>query len=242
MLFILPAKYTSVDQVPIPTEPQITIKAIPEQLVAVLKFNGATDRAHCLKKLVKLYGQLKADHLLDNETEPAAPEGTATIEPKTPAAPETTPTATSAATPAESAAVPTAPAAPAPAPGPTPDEIADQLSWLVATYSAPFALPYFKRNEVWVELDADESTALAALVQQHADEKREKQEKADKEAAEKLKAKEATEAAAAATATIKAPPGTESVSAEAPPAAVAVDSASSSASEATAGPKKSVDE
>lgn len=61
--FILPARFTSVEQVPVPQNKRILIKQIPQRAVAVIKFTGFATEARCLKKLRRLYDMLLEESL-----------------------------------------------------------------------------------------------------------------------------------------------------------------------------------
>jgi hypothetical protein len=100
MAFVLPFEFTSIEQIPVPTNKSITIRTIPRRLLAVKGFSGWYNVAEGLRQLTLLNEKLKADKLV-----------------------------------AESA-----------------DK--DSLNWSIAQYHPPFTLPFLRRNEVWVELDA----------------------------------------------------------------------------------------
>jgi hypothetical protein len=72
MQFVLPFEYTSLDQIPKPTNKRITLRAIPERLIAVTKFSGLYNRNTCMKKLQMLHRQLLTDNFLNNEPLPTS--------------------------------------------------------------------------------------------------------------------------------------------------------------------------
>eukprot|EP00981_Chlorochromonas_danica_P007831 scaffold1884_cov343-Ochromonas_danica.AAC.48 len=68
MQFVLPADYQSLDTIPTPTNPEVTIKSIPRRVVAVSRFTGSFSDSYFSTKLQELYEKLKQDHLVE-ETE-----------------------------------------------------------------------------------------------------------------------------------------------------------------------------
>ena len=73
--FILPSEYTSIDEVPVPKEKSITIKAMPSRTVGVYSFTGRAPRDIYTKHLAQLSELLTADNLLSPVgTETPVPE------------------------------------------------------------------------------------------------------------------------------------------------------------------------
>lgn len=129
MQFVLPFEFTSIDQIPVPTSKRISIKSIPERVVAVTCFPGAYNRNYCMQKLNELHRQLIADHMLvDDEDDKDSKIGESAL------------AMTSSAT-------------------VTVDDSEKQLKWFVAQYHPPFTLPFLRRNEVWVDLVASSSSS-----------------------------------------------------------------------------------
>lgn len=102
MKFMLPAEYDSLDKIPKPTNPAVTIEDIPPQTGAVHRFNGAFDDEHNREMALKLGRQLMQDGV-QNITEAAVLE-----------------------------------------------------SYQSFGYNPPWTLPFFRRNEVWIELSDDQ--------------------------------------------------------------------------------------
>lgn len=129
MQFVLPFEFTSIDQIAVPTSKRISIKSIPERVVAVTCFPGAYNRNYCMQKLNELHRQLIADHMLvDDEDDKDSKIGESAL------------AMTSSAT-------------------VTVDDSEKQLKWFVAQYHPPFTLPFLRRNEVWVDLVASSSSS-----------------------------------------------------------------------------------
>ncbi|KAJ1404419.1 SOUL hem-binding protein [Ochromonadaceae sp. CCMP2298] len=74
MQFVLPFEYTSLDQIPKPTNKRVTLHSVPSRLIAVCKFSGLYNRDTCMKKLQQLHGQLLQDRMLDNKPPPSPHE------------------------------------------------------------------------------------------------------------------------------------------------------------------------
>ncbi len=135
MQFVLPFEFTSIDQIPVPTSKRISIKSIPERVVAVTCFPGAYNRNYCMQKLNELHRQLIADRMLvDDEDDKDSKIGESAL------------ATTSSANPPSSPATVTV------------DDSEKQLKWFVAQYHPPFTLPFLRRNEVWVDLVASSSS------------------------------------------------------------------------------------
>jgi hypothetical protein len=54
MEFVLPLKYQSVEEAPVPTNPHVTLKAYPKALVAVFRFSGKAGSDSIEKNLTQL--------------------------------------------------------------------------------------------------------------------------------------------------------------------------------------------
>jgi hypothetical protein len=162
MRFILPFKYKTIDQIPVPKDQSISIKHVPAHIVGVYRFSGIVSDERSLKKLQKLYRFLYSDHLLPS-SEPRLTSEVILSE-KGDGAPgmEARPVLKNA--PAEKG--PAEPTAPAPAIPPM-EGVPGGIRWSVAQYNPPYTLPFLRRNEIWVELSED-TPAVAALVQNHA--------------------------------------------------------------------------
>lgn len=52
--FVMPAQFTSVDQMPVPIDRNVTLRAVPEQLVLVDRFSGRWSEATYLQRLNSL--------------------------------------------------------------------------------------------------------------------------------------------------------------------------------------------
>jgi len=63
MQFVLPAEYTSLEQVPKPLDKRVVIKLIPSKLIAVTRFSGSYNKDYFDKKLRELHGYVLADSL-----------------------------------------------------------------------------------------------------------------------------------------------------------------------------------
>ena len=74
MQFILPFDYTSVDQVPVPNNKRITIKAVNGRTIAVTKFSGSYNRIYCMEKLNELHQQLREDKMLSDSDSDVTPQ------------------------------------------------------------------------------------------------------------------------------------------------------------------------
>ena len=62
MMFLLPAsKYSSIDQVPTPTNPNVGLRQVPERYLAVRGFNGNLRPARAHEQLDILLGDIAAD-------------------------------------------------------------------------------------------------------------------------------------------------------------------------------------
>jgi hypothetical protein len=165
---ILPSDYTSVDEIPVPLNTSITIRHVPARIVAVQVFCGHASRPTYTKCINKLRTALVADHLLDESQPVPAPGvgsavgalGEAQDSDVVPAAAISGEKSTTYPTPAI-----TAPAAPS---GTTLALTATlpEVHWSLARYHPHLTFPAFRRNEVWIDLDASHS-AVADRVQQY---------------------------------------------------------------------------
>ena len=66
MQFILPAEYTSVEQIPKPTNPAVTIQTIPSSMGAVHRYSGSFDDDRAATMAQALAIQLQQDGLSDS--------------------------------------------------------------------------------------------------------------------------------------------------------------------------------
>ena len=73
MQFVLPSDYTSLEQIPIPSNKRVAIKSIPSKLVAVTKFSGSYSKDYFDKKLKELYEHILADSLVPEYDQDLAP-------------------------------------------------------------------------------------------------------------------------------------------------------------------------
>jgi hypothetical protein len=162
MRFILPFKYKTIDQIPVPKDSSVSIKHVPAHIVGVYRFSGTVSDERSLKKLQKLYKFLYSDHLLP-VSEPRMTSEVILTE-KAGGAPgmEARPVLKNG--PVEKG--PAEPSVPAPAMPPV-GGVPSDIRWLVAQYNPPYTLPFMRRNEIWVELGED-TPAVAALVQSQA--------------------------------------------------------------------------
>eukprot|EP00388_Colpodella_angusta_P032234 GDKK01025901.1.p1 GENE.GDKK01025901.1~~GDKK01025901.1.p1 ORF type:complete len:171 (+),score=39.66 GDKK01025901.1:55-513(+) len=65
MQFILPMEYKQSSAVPVPTDPNVSIKHIPKQTVAVLPFYGSAGADRCQRKFESLRQMLIEDKMVD---------------------------------------------------------------------------------------------------------------------------------------------------------------------------------
>lgn len=105
MSFILPSTYTSIEEIPVPTNKDIRIKEEPGKYVAVATFNGVADNVKIEAQFESLKAALIRDKFL-----------------------------------------------PSPSSSDTPFCSSD-VKWCFAGYNPPFTIPYFRRNEIWINLD-----------------------------------------------------------------------------------------
>lgn len=187
---ILPSEYTSVDEIPVPLNKDITLRSLPSHTVGVTVFHGHAPRPTYMRYVAKLEALLRADNLLgepaaetapvpEPATEPPAPEkgeeagvvgGVLKVGAFSPR-PSSQPSPAGASSTAQAPA-PTSAAAPAPVPAPgsalgtAPAPQPQAVHWSLARYHPHFTLPAFRRNEVWIHLNPARP-AVAALVQQH---------------------------------------------------------------------------
>lgn len=136
--FILPERFTSVEQVPAPKNPRIQIKQIPERSVAVVKFSGIATEARCRKKLRRLYDMLLEENLYNGKSVQLDGPPVPQVEGQEGAQAEKGP----------------------------PIFDPNQIPWTVAEYHPYLTLPPLRRNEVWIDLLA-ENPALQELVAQY---------------------------------------------------------------------------
>jgi hypothetical protein len=165
---ILPSDYTSVDEIPVPLNTSITIRHVPARIVAVHVFYGHASRPTYTKCINKLRIALVADHLV-GEPQPVSASGVGSAvgalgEAKDSDAVPAAGISGEKST-ADPAAAITAPAAPS---GTALAQTATlpEVHWSLARYHPHFTFPAFRRNEVWIDLDASHP-AVADRVQQY---------------------------------------------------------------------------
>lgn len=61
--FILPSRYTSIEQLPEPGDHRLLVKQVPSHVVAVLKFSGTCSEERVQRKLEKLLSMLAEDRI-----------------------------------------------------------------------------------------------------------------------------------------------------------------------------------
>jgi len=69
MQFVLPFEFKNMDQIPLPTSSKITVRFVPEKIIAVTKFPGWYNREYCNQKFAKLKGCLLSLNILRQPTE-----------------------------------------------------------------------------------------------------------------------------------------------------------------------------
>ena len=110
MQFFLPSKYDSMDKIPKPTNPDVTVKTVPPAVGAVHRYSGTFSETKSRTKATQLIEQLKNDGLTSLDE----------------------------------------------------DEALDTYQFF--GYNPPFTIPIFRRNEVFVELTADQVEELKTKV------------------------------------------------------------------------------
>jgi hypothetical protein len=165
---ILPSDYPSVDEIPVPLNTSITIRHVPARIVAVQVFYGHASRPTYTKCINKLRTALVADHLLD-EPQPVPASGVGSAVGALGEAKDSDVVPASAISREKSTAYP-APAITAPA-APSGTALAQtatlpEVHWSLARYHPHFTFPAFRRNEIWIDLDASHP-AVADRVQQY---------------------------------------------------------------------------
>jgi len=61
MRFLVPSKYTSIEQIPVPEDSQVSIREVPEHTVAVLTYSGLTDLNSCQTQVDQLFQALQKE-------------------------------------------------------------------------------------------------------------------------------------------------------------------------------------
>jgi hypothetical protein len=165
---ILPSDYTSVDEIPVPLNTSITIRHVLARIVAVHVFYGHASRPTYTKCINKLRTALVADHLLDEpQPVPASGEGSAVGALGEAKDSDVVPApAVSGETSTADPAAVTAPAVPSAGTARAPTATLPEVHWSLARYHPHFTFPAFRRNEVWIDLDASHP-AVADRVQQY---------------------------------------------------------------------------
>ena len=65
MAFVLPSKYTSLDALPVPLDPNVKLTQTPERTYAVIQFNGYTDQETVDQKTAVLVDAVRQDPELE---------------------------------------------------------------------------------------------------------------------------------------------------------------------------------
>ena len=73
MQFVLPERFTDIDEIPAPTNRRVMIKPGAERIVAVSSFSGYYNRDYAMQKRNELYLQLLKDRLVDDLSEESVP-------------------------------------------------------------------------------------------------------------------------------------------------------------------------
>ena len=142
---LLPAEYTDIGQVPVPTDARVVIRSLPERTVAVEAFHGTSTRQQYVRRVRLLQDKLEDQGLLGagDYVPPVVPltlKEPATSEAKhgevisTPAAGVNV---SSAARDASTSA-----------------GVDDMNKWTVAQYHSHSTLFFLRRNEVWIQLES----------------------------------------------------------------------------------------
>ena len=150
---ILPREYLSIDQVPVPTNSDVTIRSIPSRVMAVHKFYGRAPRASLEQKRDHLVEMLQEDSLIDIPTTVPMLK----LDNPDQIAPSTAPPPTEAPITEKLADAVSASSASSPS---------SNIPWILARYHHQSTLPAFRRKEIWIELDSTQ-TGVAARIEKH---------------------------------------------------------------------------
>mmetsp|Transcript_5864 Transcript_5864/g.12757 ORF Transcript_5864/g.12757 Transcript_5864/m.12757 type:complete len:242 (-) Transcript_5864:105-830(-) len=110
MQFFLPSKYDSMDKIPKPTNPDVTVKTVPPSIGAVHRYSGTFSETKSKAKATQLIEQLKSDGLTSLDENKALD------------------------------------------------------TYQFFGYNPPFTIPIFRRNEVFVELTAEQVEELKTKI------------------------------------------------------------------------------
>ncbi len=156
MMIFLPGEYTTIDAIPVPTDPRVAIKPIPERTVAVEKFKGVATRKQFMHYVHLLRSKLEEEHMLGVSTVVASVPAVVVGSAPDPGIPGVTkhellckPTAAELGQPRLN----------------VPSDEANK--WIVAQYNSHSTLPFLRKNEVWIELDMA-NTQVAKLLEKTA--------------------------------------------------------------------------
>jgi hypothetical protein len=68
MAFVLPFEFTKIEQIPVPTDKRVKIRAIPKRILAVKGFSGWYSVAEGMRQLHSLTQMLKTDKLIKEDS------------------------------------------------------------------------------------------------------------------------------------------------------------------------------
>eukprot|EP01032_Pedospumella_encystans_P018363 gene18363-20907_t len=145
--FPLPASYTSFEQVPVPTNPRVKIRAIPERYVAVKTFYGQCLRSQYTRQLTDLYKMLYDDGMILDAVETTHPFSSLRGVRKPLLASETKNNGGGATATAPSLSTKQR------GDGTVEEEVKNEVHWSVAQYHPHRTYRCCRRNEVWIDLN-----------------------------------------------------------------------------------------
>lgn len=145
---IMPAVYTSLDQVPVPTNPLISIRSVPERNVAVLTFYGNCKRSQYMIMLDELRAMMVKDKMI--ESDEIETRSALVLEHDLAGKLRATPTASASAEVQANKGSGRHKALP-------PDH------WTVAQYNSRATLRCWRRNEVWIDLNPHNTNAAELI-------------------------------------------------------------------------------
>eukprot|EP01032_Pedospumella_encystans_P018364 gene18364-20908_t len=155
MMLLLPEEYTTVDAIPVSTDPRVAIRPLPERTVAVQKFKGPATRKEFMYYVRLLQSKLEEERML----------GVSTVVASVPAViVDTAPPVIPGVTKHELLSKPTEAELGKPRLNVPSDEA---NKWIVAQYNSHTTLPFLRKNEVWIELDVA-NTQVAKLLEKTA--------------------------------------------------------------------------
>ncbi len=149
--FPLPASYTSFEQVPVPTNPRVKIRAIPERYVAVKTFYGQCLRSQYTRQLTELYKMLYDDGMVLDAVATTHPFSSLRGVRKPLLASETN--CDEVGSTATAPALSTKPRGDGIAEGAGDGEEKNEVHWSVAQYHPYRTYRCCRRNEVWIDLN-----------------------------------------------------------------------------------------